>query len=108
MAGARVLCGGAAMTSMTARLILKLSLCQQDEYVDLGNLESSGKGFVAQRFYLVGKLNSTCAVQFYSFRSVVRAMWRLSMPVEVQQCGDRFLFTFNNQRDLGQVKKGGP
>ncbi|KAL6200336.1 hypothetical protein ACLB2K_030118 [Fragaria x ananassa] len=35
-------------------------------------------------------------------------MWRQSVSVEVQQRGDRFLFTFNNQRDLDRVKKGGP
>ncbi|KAL6227084.1 hypothetical protein ACLB2K_001043 [Fragaria x ananassa] len=91
---------------MTARLISKLFLHQEDEPVDLKNLKGPGKGFVAQRFYLVGKLNSAHAVQFNSFRSIVRAMWRLSVPVEVQQCGDCFFFTFNNQRDLGRVKKG--
>ncbi|KAL6190957.1 hypothetical protein ACLB2K_037351 [Fragaria x ananassa] len=105
MATARVLGGGAAMASMTTRLISKLSLRQEDEPVDLGNLKSPGTGFVAPRFYLVGKLNSARVVQFDSFRSVVRAMWRLSVPVEVQQRGDRFLFTFNNQRDLDHVKK---
>ncbi|KAL6223408.1 hypothetical protein ACLB2K_006795 [Fragaria x ananassa] len=107
MAAAKVLSGGATMASMTARLISKLSLHQEDEPVDLGNLKSPGKGFVAQRFYLVGKLNSARAVQFDSFRSVVQAMWRLFVSVEVQQRGDRFLFMFNNQRDLGRVKKGG-
>ncbi|KAL6127181.1 hypothetical protein ACLB2K_075223 [Fragaria x ananassa] len=108
MAVARVLSGGAAMASMTAHLISKLSLRQEDEPVDLGNLKSPRTGFVAIRFYLVGKLNSARAVQFDSFRSDVQAMWRLSVSVEVQQCGDRFLFTFNNQRDLDRVKKGDP
>ncbi|KAL6219110.1 hypothetical protein ACLB2K_012316 [Fragaria x ananassa] len=56
MAVARVLGGGAAMASMTARLISKLSLRQEDEPVDLKNLKSPGTGFVGPRFYLVGKL----------------------------------------------------
>ncbi|KAL6219559.1 hypothetical protein ACLB2K_007318 [Fragaria x ananassa] len=78
MAAAKVLGGSATMASMTTRLISKLSLHQEDRPVDLGNLKSLRKGFVAQRLYLV------------------------------QQRGDRFLFTFNNQRDLGRVKKEGP
>ncbi|KAL6225793.1 hypothetical protein ACLB2K_004642 [Fragaria x ananassa] len=106
MAAARVLSGSAAMASMTARLNSKLSLRQENKLVDLRNLKSSGIGFVALRFYLVGKLNFARAVQFRSFRSAVQAMWRLSMPVEGQHHGDCFLFMFNNQRDLGRVKKG--
>ncbi|KAL6127653.1 hypothetical protein ACLB2K_071016 [Fragaria x ananassa] len=103
MAVARVLGGGAAMASMTARLISKLSLHQEDEHVDLRNLNSPATGFVAPRFYLVGKLNSARAVQFDSFRSDVRAMWRLSVPVEVQQRGNRFLINFNNQHGFYDI-----
>ncbi|KAL6145167.1 hypothetical protein ACLB2K_055855 [Fragaria x ananassa] len=35
-------------------------------------------------------------------------MWRLFTTVEVQARGDRFFFTFTNDRDVNQVKKGGP
>ncbi|KAL6225722.1 hypothetical protein ACLB2K_004571 [Fragaria x ananassa] len=49
MAVAKVLGGGATMASMTARLISKLSLHQEDEPMDLGNLKSPGKGFITQR-----------------------------------------------------------
>ncbi|KAL6176080.1 hypothetical protein ACLB2K_052716 [Fragaria x ananassa] len=55
---------GAAMASMTAHLISNLSLRQEDELVDLENIKRHGMGFVAPRFYLVGKLNFTRAVQF--------------------------------------------
>ncbi|KAL6178653.1 hypothetical protein ACLB2K_050171 [Fragaria x ananassa] len=64
MAAVMVSCGGAAMASMTARLISKLSVHPEDELVDLRNLKRLGTGFVAPRFYLVGKLNFACAVQF--------------------------------------------
>ncbi|KAL6129188.1 hypothetical protein ACLB2K_072541 [Fragaria x ananassa] len=30
-------------------------------------------------------------------------MWRLSVPVDVQLRGDRFLFTFNNEHDLNLI-----
>ncbi|KAL6180977.1 hypothetical protein ACLB2K_047635 [Fragaria x ananassa] len=56
--------GGAAMASMIARLISKLSLCQEDELVDLGNLKRPGTGFIAPRLYLVGKLNFARVMQF--------------------------------------------
>ncbi|KAL6198880.1 hypothetical protein ACLB2K_028668 [Fragaria x ananassa] len=52
----------ASTSSMTARLISKLSLNHQDEPVDLGNLRCLKNGFVAPRFYLVGKLNTVRAV----------------------------------------------
>ncbi|KAL6176685.1 hypothetical protein ACLB2K_053318 [Fragaria x ananassa] len=90
----------ASTTFMTARLISKLSLNHQDELVDLGNLCCPKNGFVTSRFYLVRKLNTARAVNFDSFRSVVRSMWRLSAPVEVQARGDRFLLTFTNERDI--------
>ena len=98
----------ASVASMAARLASKLSLSHQDEPVDLGNLKCPDRGFVAPRFYLVGKLNTARAVAFDAFRSAVRSMWRLSSPVEVQARGDRFLFTFTNLRDVARVKKGGP
>ncbi|KAL6179930.1 hypothetical protein ACLB2K_046601 [Fragaria x ananassa] len=44
---------------------------------------------------------------FDSFRSAVRSMWHLSTSVEVQVGGDRFLFTFTNERDVIRVKNGG-
>nr|XP_011459640.1 PREDICTED: uncharacterized protein LOC105350015 [Fragaria vesca subsp. vesca] len=91
---------------MTASLVSKLSL--GNEPVDLGNLKCLKKGFVTPRFYLVGRLNSARAVTFDSFKVVVRSMWRLSTPMEVQPRGDRFLFTFANERDLNRVKNGGP
>ncbi|KAL6204962.1 hypothetical protein ACLB2K_022228 [Fragaria x ananassa] len=62
-----------AVASMTASLISKLSLRQEDKPVDPSNLKCQGKGFVAPRFYLVGKLNSTRVVQFDSFCSAVCA-----------------------------------
>ncbi|KAL6202073.1 hypothetical protein ACLB2K_025784 [Fragaria x ananassa] len=93
------------MAFMTASLIFKLSLRQEDEPIDLGFLE---KGFIVLRFYLVGKLNSTRVVQFNSFRSATHVMWRSFVPVEVQQQGDRFLFTFNSEHDLLRMKKGDP
>ncbi|KAL6188861.1 hypothetical protein ACLB2K_040252 [Fragaria x ananassa] len=55
-----------------------------------------------------GILLPSIQVVFEAFRSVVRSMWRLSIPVEVQARGDRFLFTFATKRDLNQVSKGGP
>ncbi|KAL6225664.1 hypothetical protein ACLB2K_004513 [Fragaria x ananassa] len=94
--------------SMTARLISKLSLNHQDEPVDLGNLCGPENSFIAPRFYLVRKLNTARAVNFDSFGSVVRSMWRLSAPAEVQAHSDRFLFSFTNERDVARVKKGGP
>ncbi|KAL6225033.1 hypothetical protein ACLB2K_003885 [Fragaria x ananassa] len=98
----------ASTASMTARLISKLSLNHQDEPVDLGNFHCLKNSFVAPRFYLVGKLNTVRAVNFDSFRNVVRSMWGLSALVEVQARGDRFLFTFTNEKDVARVKKGGP
>ncbi|KAL6141294.1 hypothetical protein ACLB2K_059584 [Fragaria x ananassa] len=97
----------ASAASMTARLIFKLSLSNQEELVDLGNLWCLDKGFVAPRFYLVGKLNTARALPFDPFRSVVRSMWRISSPVEVQARNDQFIFTFSNG-DVIRVKKGGP
>lgn len=91
----------ASIASMTASLVSKLSL--GDEPVNLGYLENPKNGFVAPRFNLVGRLNIALAVVFDAFRSVVRNMWRLSTPVEVQARGDRFLFTLSNERsELGE------
>ncbi|KAL6197189.1 hypothetical protein ACLB2K_032801 [Fragaria x ananassa] len=72
----------ASTASMIARLISKLSLNHQDEAFDIGNIRCLKNGFVAPRFYLVGKLNTARSVNFDSFRSVVRSMWRLSALVE--------------------------
>ncbi|KAL6144977.1 hypothetical protein ACLB2K_055666 [Fragaria x ananassa] len=47
-------------------------------------------------------------VVFNAFRSAVRSMGRLSVLVVVQSRGDRFFFTFVNERDLNWVLKGGP
>lgn len=49
-----------------------------------------------------------CAVAFDLFRSVIRTIWRLSTPMEVQVKGNGFLFTFCNERDMNRVKKGEP
>ncbi|KAL6176925.1 hypothetical protein ACLB2K_053557 [Fragaria x ananassa] len=97
----------ASIASMTTRLISKLSHSNQDEPVDLGNIRYPKKGFVVLRCYLIHKLNTTRLVTFDSFKSAVRSMWRLSTLVEVQVGGDRFLFTFTNERDAIRVKKGG-
>ncbi|XP_062014043.1 uncharacterized protein LOC133730476 [Rosa rugosa] len=67
---------------MTARLATRLSLKDGEEPVDLGNLRCPDKGFLANQFFLVGSLNSAQAVVLDSFRSAVRSMWRLSIPVE--------------------------
>ncbi|KAL6209518.1 hypothetical protein ACLB2K_020458 [Fragaria x ananassa] len=91
----------ASDTSMTARLISKLSLSNQEE-------PFPKKGFIAPRFYLVGKLNTARAMPFESFRSVIRSMWRLSSQEDVQAREDRYLFTFSNERDVIRVMKGGP
>ena len=85
-----------------------LSLSDGEELVDLGNLCLPEKGFVARRFYLIGKLNSSRPVVLDSLRSAVRSMWRLTVPVDVQARGDRFLFIFSTSRDLVRVEKGGP
>ncbi|KAL6198604.1 hypothetical protein ACLB2K_028393 [Fragaria x ananassa] len=98
----------ASTAFMAARLISKLSLNHQDEPVDLGNLCCLKNGFVAPQFYLIGKVNTARALNFDSFQSVVRSMWRLSAPVKVQERGDRFLFSFTNERDVARVEKGGP
>ena len=97
-----------SMASMTARLASKLSLGREEEPVDLGDLRAPEKGFIAPRFYLVGRLNTVKLVVFDSFRSVVRTMWKTSAPVEVASRADRFLFTFTNERDLIRVKGGSP
>ncbi|KAL6225377.1 hypothetical protein ACLB2K_004227 [Fragaria x ananassa] len=89
-----------SVASMTARLISKLSLCNQDEPVDLENLRCPDKCFVAPGYYPVEKLNTARLVPFDAFRCAVRSMWRISTPVEVQARGDRFLFTFSNERDI--------
>ncbi|KAL6141649.1 hypothetical protein ACLB2K_059937 [Fragaria x ananassa] len=80
----------ASTASMTARLISIFSLNHQDEPVDLGNLCCPKNSCVVPRFYLVDKLNTARAVNFDSFRSVVRSMWRLPTPMEVQARGDQF------------------
>ncbi|KAL6199257.1 hypothetical protein ACLB2K_029043 [Fragaria x ananassa] len=74
-----------------------------DELVDLVNLHCPKNDFVEPRFFLIGKLNIASFVNFDSFQSVVRSMWHLSTPVEVQARGDRFLFTFTNKRDVTQI-----
>ncbi|KAL6225875.1 hypothetical protein ACLB2K_004724 [Fragaria x ananassa] len=65
------------------------------------------RSFVTPRFYLVRRLNTARVVVFDAFCNAVRSMWHLTTPVEVQARGDRFLFTFSNERDLNRVKKGG-
>ncbi|XP_062014630.1 uncharacterized protein LOC133731221 [Rosa rugosa] len=94
-----------SLASMTAQLVTKLSLKDGEELVDLRNLHRSGKGFLAPQFFLIGRLNSAHAMILDSFRSAIRSMWRLLVPVDVQAHGDCFLFTFANERDLGRVKK---
>lgn len=69
-------------TSMTTRLISKLSLSNQEESVDLWNLRCLEKDFVSPRFYMLKKLNTVQAVPFEPFRSAVRSMWRLSSPMD--------------------------
>ncbi|KAL6177942.1 hypothetical protein ACLB2K_049463 [Fragaria x ananassa] len=98
----------ASAASITTRLVSKLSIRNKEEPMDMGNLRCLEKGFVTPMFYLVRKFNTTRAVTFDSFRSVVRLMWCLSTPVEVQERCDRYLFTFINERDVIQVKKVGP
>ncbi|KAL6205210.1 hypothetical protein ACLB2K_022472 [Fragaria x ananassa] len=94
----------ALAASVTASLISKLSLRNEEVLVDLGNLWCPKSGFVAQRFYLVGRLNTTRAVVFNAFRSVVHSMWRLPTLMEVQARGDRFLLTFASERHVNQVE----
>ncbi|XP_062020904.1 uncharacterized protein LOC133737342 [Rosa rugosa] len=98
----------AAIASMIARLVTRLSLKDGEEPVDLGNLRIPGKEFLARNFYPVGRLNNSRAVALDSFRSAIRSMWRLTGTVEVQPRADRFLFTFTHERDIARVKKGGP
>ncbi|KAL6195833.1 hypothetical protein ACLB2K_031451 [Fragaria x ananassa] len=98
----------ASVAAMTANLASKLSLSKQEEPVDLRNLCSPAKGFMAPRFYLVGCVNIARAVEFELFRSVVRNMWRLANPVEVFARDDRFLFSFISEREKNCVKRGGP
>ncbi|KAL6132645.1 hypothetical protein ACLB2K_064885 [Fragaria x ananassa] len=97
----------ASQASLTARLISKFYLSNQDEPVDLGHLRCPKKGFVAPRYYLVGHLNTARAMAFDAFRSAISNMWRLPSPVEVQARGDCYLFMFANERDVNRVKKGG-
>ncbi|KAL6128963.1 hypothetical protein ACLB2K_072316 [Fragaria x ananassa] len=98
----------ASTASVTVSLISKLSLSNQEESVDLGNLRCPKSGFVAPRFYLVGCLNITHAIIFDAFKSAVHSMWRLPTSMEVQARGDRLLFTFSSERDVNRVKRGGP
>ncbi|KAL6228176.1 hypothetical protein ACLB2K_002130 [Fragaria x ananassa] len=86
--------------SSMATMATSLSLSHQEEPVDLGDLRCLKNG--------LGCLNTARAVAFNAFRNAVRNMWRLSSPVEVQQRGVRYLFTFANKRDVKRVKKGGP
>ncbi|KAL6199268.1 hypothetical protein ACLB2K_029054 [Fragaria x ananassa] len=92
----------ASIAAMTASLAFKFSLGHPEEPVDLDNLRCSTKD------NLVDRLNTARVMAFDSFRSVVRLMWRLYTPVEVQARGDRFMFTFSNERDVNGVKKGEP
>ena len=98
----------ASVAAMTASLASKLSLSKQEEPVDLGDLRSPTKGFLAPRFYLVGRVNTARAMEFEPFRSILRNMWRLANPVEVYARGDRFLFSFISEREKNRVKRGGP
>ncbi|KAL6202843.1 hypothetical protein ACLB2K_026547 [Fragaria x ananassa] len=93
----------ASQASLTASLISKLYLSQQEEPVDLGDLQYLKNGFFAPWYYLVGHHNTARAVAFDVFRSAVRNMWRLSSPVKVQQRVDRYMFTFTNERDVKRV-----
>ncbi|KAL6124336.1 hypothetical protein ACLB2K_076849 [Fragaria x ananassa] len=80
----------ASTASVKASLISKLSLSNQEEPVDLGNLRCPKSGFMAPRFYLVGRLNTTRAIIFDAFRSAVRSMWRLSTQIATdsdEKCG---------------------
>ncbi|KAL6129438.1 hypothetical protein ACLB2K_072788 [Fragaria x ananassa] len=95
----------ASVAVMTASLASKLSLSKQEEPIDLGDLRSPTKGFVTLRFYLVGRVNTTRAVEFEPLRSALRNMWRLANSVEVFTRGDRFLFSFINEREKNRVKK---
>lgn len=97
----------ASVAAMIASLASKLSLSKHDEPMDLDDLKCPSKGFVAPCFYLVKHLNTTKAMLFNLFRNAVRTMWQLLTPVEVQARGDRFLFTFTNERDVTRVKRGG-
>ena len=98
----------ASVASMTARLVSKLSLGREEEPVDLGDLRAPEKGFIVPRFYLVGRLNTTKPVIFDKFRSAVKTMWKTAEPVDVAARAERFLFTFNNERDMVRVRGGGP
>ncbi|KAL6211131.1 hypothetical protein ACLB2K_016359 [Fragaria x ananassa] len=91
------------IAAMTARLATRLSLKDEEEPVDLGSFKVPGKQFLAWNFYLVGRLNSSRAVLFDSFR-------RVSGTLDMAARGDRFLFTFSQERDLHRVKvkRGGP
>ncbi|KAL6145235.1 hypothetical protein ACLB2K_055923 [Fragaria x ananassa] len=97
----------ASVAAMIASLASKLSLSKHDEPMDLDDLKCPSKGFVAPCFYLVKHLNTTKAMLFNLFRNAVHTMWQLLTPVEVQARGDRFLFTFTNERDVTRVKRGG-
>ncbi|KAL6211663.1 hypothetical protein ACLB2K_016886 [Fragaria x ananassa] len=95
----------AYVAAMTASLASKLSLSKQEEPVDLRGLRSPAKGFVAPRFYLMGRVNTVRAVEFEPFRSATRNIWRLANLVEVYARGDRFLFSFINEREKNRVKR---
>lgn len=97
----------ASTASVTTSFISKLSLSNQEEPADLANLWCLKSGFVAQCFYLIGRLNISHAIIFDAFKSVVHSMWRHSTLMEVQARGDRFLFTFSLERDVNRVKIGG-
>ncbi|KAL6200624.1 hypothetical protein ACLB2K_030405 [Fragaria x ananassa] len=70
----------ASATFVTTSLTFKLSMCNQDEPVDMGNLRCPKTFFVAQHFYMVEWLNIARAIFFDAFRSVFRPMWRISTP----------------------------
>ncbi|KAL6179092.1 hypothetical protein ACLB2K_050608 [Fragaria x ananassa] len=84
--------------SMTTRLISKLSLSNQEESVDLGNLRCPEKGFVAPRLCPLNPSGVQSALCGVSHRR-----W-----MHVQARGDPYLFTFSDKGVMIPVKRGGP
>ncbi|KAL6195197.1 hypothetical protein ACLB2K_030817 [Fragaria x ananassa] len=58
----------ASATFVTTSLTFKLSMRNQDEPVDMGNLQCPKTCFVAQHFYMVRRLNTAHAVVFNAFQ----------------------------------------
>lgn len=95
-----------SIAAITISLTSKLSLAHCDDHRLI-----QVNCVVYTKFFwpiLVGKMNTTQLIAFDSFKSVVRSIWRFSIPLEFTAHGDHYLFTFANKHDVQNVHKVEP